>query len=354
MKRIIAERTGGPEVLVIVEEKIPEPDPGEVRVKVLVAGVAFGDLLWMSGVVPGSPKPPFSPGYDFVGEVDKLGMGVEGLAIGQRVAALVRTGAYAEYSCWPQDALTPVNNDLDPTQLICLTLNYITAYVLIVRVGKLSTGQCVLVHGAGGGMGSAMLDLCRLMGIQAFGTASQGKHELVASLGGIPIDYKSEDFVEVVNREGGVDMVVDHIGGNHLARSFRCLRPGGTLVSTSSYAAALGQSGKLETLVGLLRLQLWNRWPNRRSALLFDVTPFYKKHPGLFTQDLKVLIDYRVAGRLNPVLDATFPLEEGKQALEYLRAGKTKGKLVLLTQAYKSQAQMERGKISIEKRKSVY
>jgi NADPH:quinone reductase-like Zn-dependent oxidoreductase len=336
MKRIIAERIGGPEVLHLVEEAIPDPGPGDVRVKVLAAGVAFGDLLWMSGVVPGSPKPPYSPGYDFVGVVDKLGAMVKSLSVGQQVAALVRTGGYAEFSCWPQHELTPVGNDLDPIQLICLTLNYVAAYALITRVGKLSAGQRVLIHGAGGGMGTAMLDLSRMMGIEVFGTASKGKHGLIESLGGIPIDYKTKDFVEVVKREGGVDMVVDHIGGNHLACSFKCLRPGGILVSTSSYAAALGQSGPLETLGGLIRLQFWNLWPNRRSALLFDVTPFYKRNPGMYTQDLLVLKDYLMTGQLNPVLDATFPLEEGKQALQYLRDGKAKGKVVLLTEAYNS------------------
>lgn len=334
MKRIIVERPGGPEVLVLVEESIPEPRPGEVRVKVLVAGVAFGDLLWMSGVVPGSPKPPFSPGYDFIGVVDKLGSGVESLALGKRVAALVQTGGYAEYSCWPAESLTPVRDDLDPAQLICLTLNYVTAYALIERVGKLRAGQRVLAHGAGGGFGTALLDLCHMKGIQVFGTASHGKHDLVESLGGIPIDYHHEDFVQVVNDEGGVDMVVDHIGGRHLARSFHCLRPGGTLISTSSYAAALGRSGALETLGGLVRLQLWNLWPNRRSALLFDVTTFYKKSPSMYTRDLQVLVDHLAAGEIHPVLDATFPFEEGRQALEYLRAGKAKGKVALLTAAY--------------------
>lgn len=334
MKRIIAERSGGPEVLRLVEGEIPEPGPGEVRVKVLAAGVAFGDLLWMSGVVPGSPKPPFSPGYDFIGVVDKLGEGVESLTVGQRVAALVRTGGYAEYSCWSQDMLTPIGENLDPTQVICLTLNYITAYVLINRIGKIKAGQRLLVHGAGGGMGTAILDLCQMMGIIAYGTASRGKHALVESLGGFPIDYQREDFVQVIVSQGGVDMVVDHIGGKHLARSFKCLRPGGTLVSTSSYSAALGRSGRLETLSGLIRLQFWNLWPNKRSAMLFDVTTFYKQNPRLYAQDLLVLYDLLAAGQLNPVLASTFPLEEGKGALEYLRAGKAKGKVVLLTEAY--------------------
>ncbi len=337
MKRMIAERTGGPEVLVLSEENMPEPGPGEARVKVLAAGVAFGDLLWMSGVVPGGPKPPFSPGYDFVGVVDKIGAGVERLAIGQRVAALVQTGGYAEYSCWPSDALTPVDDDLDPAKVICLTLNYVTAYALINRIGNVSAGQCVLVHGASGGMGTAMLDVCQMMGIQAFGTASQAKHDLVKGLGGTPIDYRSEDFVDVVNREGGVDMVVDHMGGSHLARSFKCLRPEGTLVATSSYAAAMGHSGMLESLVGLIRLQLWNLWPNRRSARLFDVTTYYKKKPGMYAQDLLLLSDHLAAGRLNPVLDKTYPLEEAQQALQYLRDGQAKGKVALLTEAYKTE-----------------
>jgi NADPH2:quinone reductase len=276
----------------------------------------------------------FFPGYDFVGVVDKLGAGIDSLNVGQRVAALVKIGGYAEYSCWPQDALTPVEDDLDPTQLICLTLNYMTAYALINRVSKLSTGQRVLVHGAGGGMGTALLDLCRMMGIKAFGTVSQGKRRVVDSFGGIPIDYQREDFVEVVNREGGVDMVVDHIGGSHLSRSFKCLRQEGTLVSTSSYSAALGQSGVLETVGGLLSLQYWNLLPNRRSALIFDVTTFYEKNPELYSQDLQVLTGYLSAGQITPLLDVTFPLEEGNRALEYLRDGKAKGKVILLTEAY--------------------
>ncbi len=330
MKRIVAERTGGPEVLRLVETEIPEPGPGEARVRVLAAGVAFGDLLWMSGVLPGSPKPPYTPGYDFVGVVDKTGPGVAGLETGQRVAGLVQTGGYAEYSCWPQEQLAPVRDDLDPVLVACLTLNYTTAHTLLKRVGNLSAGQRALVHGAGGGFGSAMLDLCRTLGIQAYGTASQGKHGLVESLGGKPIDYKAEDFVEIVRRAGGVDLVVDHIGGHHLARSFQCLRPGGTLAATSSYAAALGRSGMLESLLGLVRLQLWNFWPNGRSARLFDITSFYKQNPGTFAQDLQELMDYLAAGQLQPALAATFSLKEAPHALEYLRNAEARGKVVLL------------------------
>lgn len=333
MKSIIAQRYGGPEVLAVVEDEIPEPAQRQARVKVLAAGAAFGDLLWMSGVVPGGPRPPYTPGYDFVGVVDKLGDGVSGLEVGQRVASLDRTGGFVEYVCRPQAELVPVMDRLDPLRIASMNLNYTTAWCLVTRVRKLSSGMRVLVHGAAGGMGTAMLDVCRMLGIRAWGTASSAKHDLVKSLGGLPIDYKSQDFVEEIRREGGVDLVVDPIGGDHLARSFKCLRPGGMLVSTSGYNAALGRSGRLETLAGLLRLLWWNYAPNGRSAFLFDITPYYRQHPGAYAEDLLALLDHLSAGRIDPVLDATYPLDEARQALEYVRQGKTRGKVVLVTEA---------------------
>lgn len=329
MKKVIAAKKGGPEVLAVIETDIPEPAPGEVRVKVLAAGAAFGDLLWMSGVVPGSPKPPYTPGYDFVGEVDQLGDGVTRFEVGQRVAALVQTGAYAEYSCWPVEKLAPVTAELEPEQIVTLTLNYITAYNFIHRVGKLQAGQTVLVHGASGGFGTAMVDLSKYYGLRVFGTASKAKHDLVEKLGGIPIDYQDEDFVQVVNAQGGADLVIDHIGGKHLKRSFAVLKPGGTLVSISSYAAALGQAGVVETLGGLIRLSLWNLLPNQRQALLYDVTPYYKENPADYAADISVLVGLLAEGVINPVVDSTFSLEQVPEALTYLRSGKARGKVVV-------------------------
>jgi len=290
MKAIVCTKYGSPDGLQLKEVEKPTPKENEVLIRIYATTVTFGDTMLRSFKFP--LKLVFGLffdlrknkilGHELAGEIEAVGVDVKRFRKGDQVFAStgMASGAYAEYSCWLQDELTPVSNDLDPTQLICLTLNYITAYILITRVGKLIAGQHVLVHGAGGGVGTAMLDLCRMMGIKAFGTASLGKHELVESLNGIPIDYKNEDFVEVVNHEGGIDLVVDHIGGNHLVRSFNCLRPEGTLVSTSSYAAALGQSGMVETVSGLIRLQMWNLWPNRRSTLLFDITTFYKKTLG--------------------------------------------------------------------------
>jgi len=215
-KRVVINRKGGPEALQVVEADLPEPAPGEVRVQVLTAGVLLADVMWQEGKVPGSPKPPFTPGYDLVGVVDKVGGGVSSPSEGQIVAALLpHFGGYTQYAFLPPEKLVPVPDGLDPAEVVCLTVNYMTGYQLYRRVAKLTPGRRVLVHGAAGGTGSAMLDVGRVLGLEMYGTASKPKHDLVSSLGATPIDYRNEDFVERIRglTGDGVDLVVDHIGG---------------------------------------------------------------------------------------------------------------------------------------------
>ncbi|MGD2134709.1 MAG: medium chain dehydrogenase/reductase family protein [Gemmatimonadales bacterium] len=331
-RRIVATRRGGPEVLQIVHQELPEPRAGEVRVRVLRAGVAFGDLMWQSGKVPGSPKPPYTPGYDLVGTAERLGPGVEGIEKGQMVAALVRVGGYAESAVVPLDHLVPVPDGLDPSQVVCLTLNYLTALQIFRHLAGVTSGKRILVHGAGGGVGTAMLELGRLLGLEMYGTASLSKHGLVSRFGAVPIDYRNEDFVaRILDLTGdGVDLVVDHIGGSHLKHSFRTLRPGGHLVSTSAYANVTGRIGTLETLLGMLRLPLWHLLPNRRSARLYDVVTYSRRHPSFFRQDLAELMGYLATGQVNPVVAVQKPLEEARQAQELLLQAKARGKVILV------------------------
>ena len=131
--RIIVTHYGGPDALQVVEEECPEPKRGEVRVRVLAAGVALPDILAREGIHPETPRLPFTPGWDLVGVVDRLGDGVSGIALGQRVAAMPIHGAYAEFVCLPQHVLVPVPAGLDPTQAVSLILNYITAYQMLHR-----------------------------------------------------------------------------------------------------------------------------------------------------------------------------------------------------------------------------
>src|SRR5918994_7196674 len=228
-KRVVISRLGGPEVLQLREEELPEPGLGEVRVRILATGVSYADLLMREGVHPETPRTPFTPGWDLVGVVDKLGVDVSALEPVQMVAALPVRGAYAEFICLPQEELVPVPGGLDPAEALVVVFNYVTAYQMMRRSVRVKPGQRVLIHAAAGGIGTALLQLGRLVDLEMYGTAAGRKHELVSSLGATPIDYQHVDFVEEILRltGDGVDVVFDGIGGTHLWRSLKTLRSGG-------------------------------------------------------------------------------------------------------------------------------
>src|SRR5215470_10335860 len=219
--RIIVTQYGGPDALRVVEEECPEPKDGEVRVRVLAAGVSLPDLLMREGVHPEKPPLPFTPGWDLIGVVDRLGKGVSGIEPGQIIAALPISGAYAEFVCLPQRELVPVPCGLDAAEAVSLVLNYITAYQMLHHSAKVKAGQRVLIHGAAGGVGSALLQLGRLAGLETYGTCSSQSASAVSGMGAIPIDYQQQDFVKEIHRltSEGVDIVFDGIGGSNLWRS---------------------------------------------------------------------------------------------------------------------------------------
>jgi NADPH2:quinone reductase len=331
-KKIVITHKGGPENLKVVEEELSEPASGEVRVKVLTAGVGLADIMWQYGKIPGSPKPPFTPGYDLVGVVDKLGSDISKFNEGQMVAALVVYGGYTQYTNLSAEKLVPVPQGLDPAEVVCLTLNYVTGYQIFKRLAKVSQGNRVLIHGAAGGVGSAMLQLGKVMDLEMYGTASKSKHDLVSNLGATPIDYRHEDFVKrIFELTGdGVDLVVDPIGGPHLKRSFKTLRSGGFLAVTSSMAALKGDISSGQMLWSLIRLPIWNILPNKKSAKLFVVDSYNKKNPKLYEKDLKVLMGYLADGKIKPVIAKRMPLVEASKAQKLIWEAKVKGKIVLI------------------------
>jgi NADPH2:quinone reductase len=160
--RIVVTRYGGPDALQVLEEECPEPKGGEVRVRVLTAGVSLPDLMMREGIHPETPLLPFTPGGDLVGTVDRLGDDVSGIEPGQTVAALPISGAYAEFVCMPQSELVPVPSGLDAAEAVSLVRNYVTAYQVLDHSAKVRPGQRVLIRGAAGGVGSALLQLGRL------------------------------------------------------------------------------------------------------------------------------------------------------------------------------------------------
>jgi NADPH:quinone reductase-like Zn-dependent oxidoreductase len=330
--RVVITGLGGPEVLKWVEEYLPTPGAGEVRVRILAAGVAFADVLMRRGLYPGTPKFPFAPGYDIVGEVDALGDGVSHFKIGQRVAALTMIGGYSGYTVVPASRLVSVPSGLDPAEAVSLVLNYVTAHQMLHRVAKLREGQRVLIHAAAGGVGTAALQLGELAGFEMFGTASKPKHALVASLGATPIDYRSENFV-VRLRElapGGVDAVLDPIGGRNWWASYGCLRKGGALVCYGSQAAL--SEGKLAAGFGFATLGLVKILPDGKRASWYNVKSLSDTSPEMFREDLTRLFDLLCQQKIRPVIAGRFPLKEAARANELLEKAQLSGKLVLLCQ----------------------
>src|SRR5690242_17866561 len=230
--RVVVTHYGGPDELRLIDEECPEPKDDEVRVRVLAAGVSLPDVMMREGIHPETPSVPFTPGWDVVGVVDRLGERVAGLEPGELVAALPITGAYTEFVCLPQRELVPVPSGLDAAEAVSLVLNYVTAYQMLHRSAHVRPGQRVLIHGAAGGVGTALLQLGRRAGLEMYGTCSSRGAPAVSEMGAIPIDYQHQDFVEETHRLTceGVDVVFDPIGGTHLWQSRKAIRPGGRVV----------------------------------------------------------------------------------------------------------------------------
>jgi len=329
-KQVILNEFGGPEVLQVVEEaNLPEPGAGEVRVKVLAASATFTDTMVRKGVYYGLKEtPPFPPGYDMVGVVDKLGAGVTNFKVGQTVADLTVFGAYTEYILRPADALVPVPAVLDPAEAVSMVLSYVTAYQMLHRVAKVQRGQKILVHGAGGAVGTALLELGGLLDLEMYGTASTSKHELIKSLGGTSIDYKSEDFVVRVQALGGVDAAFDAIGGENFKRSFKSLNKGGTLVAYGFYNNAMGNGGNVP--IEYMRVTLSNILPNGRKAVFYSIGDLRKKNPEWFKEDLGVLFGLVKEGKIKPSIERRMKLEEAAQAHELIEQAAVRGRIVLM------------------------
>lgn len=327
-KRILITRHGGSEVLQLIEDKLPEPKASEVRVKILATGVAFTDVLIREGLYPGLPKVPFSPGYEIVGVVDKLGAEVTDLQLGQRVVALTVTGGYSEYLCLPATELIPIPESVEAVSLV---LHYVTAYQLLHRIAKVKPGEKILIHGAAGGVGTALLELGKLANLEMYGTASQPKHELVSKLGGIPIDYKNEDFKQRIKTltGDGVDVVFDGIGGSYLLSSYQTLGKKGRLIS---YGFSSALAGKLRTLklgVSFLLLSLLQLLPDDRQAVFYSITRFKQQHPQQFREDLTKLLDLLATMQIKPIISDRLPLEKAARAHELLECSAVTGQLIL-------------------------
>jgi len=332
-RAILLTRKGGLDALELRELPLEAPGPGQVRVRVRATGVGFTDIIMRRGYYPYAPKLPFTPGYEVLGDVEALGPGVTGLTPGQRVAALTVHGGYAEYITRDAGEFIPVPEGLDDAEVTALILNYVTAYQMIHRVARLRAGQRALVTGAGGGVGTALLQLLRVAGVQVYGVDSRPKAGLVRELGATFIDYRERPFDASVKEHvpEGVDVAFDGIGGVNIATCTRAVRRGGQIISYG-FTSAVGREGSSDnvgSLTGLLSLFVGARLLGRRPSF-YGITQLYRKDPGPLREDLPRLFALLAERRIQPLISHRLPLLEGRAGQQLLERGGIRGKIILL------------------------
>jgi NADPH:quinone reductase-like Zn-dependent oxidoreductase len=331
-RSIIVTKRGGPEVLQVIENDLRAPSAGEARIRILATPVCAPDISSRYGHTPFAPRVPFVPGYAVIGIVDAVGRpkrppgkGVTNAAVGDRVAALTTYGGYAEYIFLGQEKLIPVPVTLDPAEAVTLILNYLVAYQVLHRSAQVKPGDKVLIIGASGGIGTAFLQLGKLANLKMYGLASSSKHNVLTEHGATPIDYHTQDFVEVIRKAepDGLNAVFDGMGGDYIKRGFSLLRRGGTLVG---YANPLSLSRTFRLLGQVI---LFNLLPNGKSAKYYS-TGKSRLNRRPFLEDWATLFKLLEEGKIKPVIMKKFPILEAAQANALLESGQVIGNIVLL------------------------
>jgi synaptic vesicle membrane protein VAT-1 len=344
MRAMVVGRYGPPEVLESREVADPQPKAGEVLIRVKAIGVNFADLLQRMGIYPGTPKPPFIPGLEVAGVVEKTvdsgkpGGGGEGEPPkrGEAVCAFTHFNAYAQWVSVPARQVYRLPAGMPFDDAAAVPVNYVTAYHSMFAMGNLQPGDRILIHNAAGGVGIAAVQLARARGLVIFGTAGPAKQEYLRKMGvDHAIDYSKTNCVEAVHKfaPDGIEMVMDAIGGKSFAQSQRCLGPTGRLV-VYGFSAAAGPDGKRSILRGGKALLETPRFhPLKLMSLNHAVIGVnlgrMPTRGSLLRNELDELFRLYGAGKIKPVISKTFPMLEAAAAHRYIHDRKNVGKVIL-------------------------
>jgi NADPH:quinone reductase-like Zn-dependent oxidoreductase len=334
-KQIQVAAYGGPEVMQVRAFDAGEPAAGEAVVRIHFAGISRGDVLHRRGIIPFAAKPPYVPGYALSGVVEAIGAGIDTLQPGQAVVAVVRSGGYSERIRIPAARLVAAPAGLDLAAAAAAALNFFIAIQMLERIANLRSGQSILVHGASGGTGVALLQLAQRMGISAWGTCSKAKFVIVERYGGRPIDYRTERFDDVVYTSSpgisspGLDAVFDPIG--HFRRSYKILRAGGILVAYGlSDSLRNGKPDRwMATKAFVGGILLPKLIPDGKRTVFYSAFDLEKSAPQAYAQDLGKVLELLGQGKIDPIVSQVFPLEQARDAEKLLESGGVTGTLVL-------------------------
>lgn len=337
MRQVWITKTGGPEVLQVREAPDPEPGPGQVRIRVAAAGVNFADTMARVGLYPDAPKLPCVVGYEVSGTVDKLGPGVDGPAPGTRVVAPTHFGGYSDTVVVPSIQAQPIPASLSFEKAAAIPVNYLTAWLMLVRMGNVQKTDTVLVHAAAGGVGQAALQICRHFGATVIGTASPSKHERLKSLGVAHcIDYTTQDFVAEVKRVTngkGVELVLDAVGGKSFEKSYRCLAPLGRMfcfgVSSFSSGGARSLLAVISGLFSMPRFSPLSLMDKNRGVVGLNMGHLTDR-TDILAPAMEEILRLVANGTFDPVVDKAFPFDKAGDAHQYIGDRKNFGKVLLV------------------------
>jgi NADPH:quinone reductase-like Zn-dependent oxidoreductase len=306
-------------------------------IAVEASGISFAQQSMRRGRYPGQPKFPFVPGYDLIGTVESVGAGVDPALIGQRVAAMTKTGGWASHALVLAADLIAVPAGIDPAEAETLVVNGVTAWQMLHRKAHIRPGQTILVHGANGGVGTTLVQLARHHDVRVIGTANPRHHNALRALGAIPIDYADPDLSARVRElaPDGVDAVFDHLGGESLHRSWHLLARHGTLVSYAMAAKVAGNESIYPPFAAMLtRVLLWNALPNGKKATFYNLWSGHLRQPSAFRdrtrRDLTAVLGLLANGVLTAQVAARLPLTDIREAMELAESHTAYGKVVLI------------------------
>ncbi len=313
MKALVIPRFGGPDVLELQNLPDAHPGPDQVPIKVEAGGLNFADLMTTQGGYAGTPKPPLVAGREFAG-IDPSG---------RRVMGYTQWAAFAEQTVAYRSLLWPVPEGWTAEQGAAFPVNFFTAYFAYWKAGLIEkpAGAKVLIHGVAGGVGTAAVQIGKILGIEMYGTSStEDKLARVRELGlQHGINYKQKDYAEAIKEMTagqGVDAVFEMLGGEHVAKSVRCLGNFGRVIV---YGAATGETPQLDTRL------LYTKGASVHGLWL----TYLSQNRALMEAAWKQLSEWLAAGKLNPVIGKVFPLEEARAAYTLIKEGKNYGKIVL-------------------------
>jgi NADPH2:quinone reductase len=306
----------------VEDDEIPEPGAGEVRIRVDAAGVNFADTLMRQGLYPGAASPPFVPGMEVAGEIDAVGDGVD-RDEGERVAALIDDGGYAEYALAPAAALIDLPAGMNDEEAGGFPLQYLTAWGVLHDRADVEEGERVLIHAAAGGVGTAAVQLAREEGCEVYGTASTDEKLALAEELGCdhPINYEEEDFADRIDEltDGeGVDVVLDGVGGDVFDDSMDCLAHFGRLVTIGVASGGIPSADASRLLV------------NNQSVLGFHLGNALARRPDRVLDGVPPLREMLASERIEIQVGETHPLQNADEAHRRLENRETSGKVVLL------------------------